>query len=835
MKITLLPKIWVLILLCISLPLFSQAQNIQIRISGKVLDSITKAPVEYGTLSLFRSGEKTPLKGVLTDPSGAFILGNLVPGKEYILQLECIGYIKKRIPLLLSSYETNKNLGSLFLSPSSRSLKEVKITAKRELIENRIDKLVYNAEKDLSSQTGAVTDILKKIPQISVDIDGNVELAGSSSIRFLINGKPSSAFGSSVSDVLQSIPANQIKSIEVITNPGAKYDGQGLGGIINIILKSNNAQGLNGSISLTAGTRNENGAFNLNYRKGKLGLNLFFSGNYRPNVITQNTSDQFKTIDSGIQTSHLHQFGPSGIRRGGLESGIGFDWAPNTKNTVTGGINFDQFGRTNDGQITQFTSIYPQNALSDTLSKLLDQDNTLNTFRFHTFDLSLDWKRKFKKEDEELEISLTNSFGTGNIFSKNILSPLSYPSHPFIQGDSALNPGKDIQTEIAVDYTNPIKKDVVWSYGAKVNLRNVRSDVNDFSYDTLSHSFLPNSYLTNQTRYHQQVYGIYSEISFPIQEILDIKMGFRYQRTEQSTYFSNSPDLTSPPGYNSYLPSIFLSRKLKNSQLIKLSFSRRIEPPEYRSLNPYINTSDPNNLTRGNPFLLPETADRLELAYSKTYEKLGSISVIVFYKTSNNDIQPYSVLYPSFMVGNRTYTNVNVITNENVGLEKDLGTNLFTNIHITEALDSRLNFTLFHRYTTNYLNPGLNIQSWNYRINLNFSYTLNPNINAEFSGSFNSARNELQGHYPSFTSYILGLRKSFTNKKASMALVAGNFLTKNVNQTTYLSGLNFTTNSLREIPYRTFGINFSWKFGNLKFKKEKDENNPNLESSPEGK
>ena len=138
----------------------------------------------------------------------------------------------------------------------------------------------------ITSQSGVATDILKKVPQVSVDIDGNVELAGSSSIRFLIDGKPSSAFGNNITDVLQSIPASQIKSIEVVTNPGAKYDAQGLGGIINIILKKNTAKGVNGNISLTAGTRQQNGSFNFNARNKNFGINAYVSGNARLNSKT---------------------------------------------------------------------------------------------------------------------------------------------------------------------------------------------------------------------------------------------------------------------------------------------------------------------------------------------------------------------------------------------------------------------------------------------------------------------------------------------------------------------------------------------------------------------
>src|SRR3982751_3164346 len=161
------------------------------------------------------------------------------------------------------------------------ALQNVIVTGSTKLIDNRIDKLVFNAEKDITSQSGVATDLLKKVPQVSVDVDGNVQLAGCSSIKFLINGKPSTAFGSNIADVLQSIPASQIKSIEVITNPGAKYEAQGLGGIISIILKKSTAQGRNGSGSLTAGTIMQTVSFNLNARKGKFGVNAFISGNAR--------------------------------------------------------------------------------------------------------------------------------------------------------------------------------------------------------------------------------------------------------------------------------------------------------------------------------------------------------------------------------------------------------------------------------------------------------------------------------------------------------------------------------------------------------------------------
>ena len=239
------------------------------KIIGKVIDSSSNLPLEYATVTLFVTGKSKPVNGTTSDVNGDFNLTNIHPGSFNIV-IDFIGYKTSNLGNITISQKNEViDLKNVFLKKKQESLQAVTVTAQGKLIDNKIDKLVFNAEKDITSQTGVATDVLKKVPQISVDVDGNVELAGSTCVRFLIDGKPSTAFGSSINDVLQSIPASQIKSIEVITNPGAKYDAQGLGGIINIILKKSTAQGINGNLSLTAGTRNENGSFNFNARKGK--------------------------------------------------------------------------------------------------------------------------------------------------------------------------------------------------------------------------------------------------------------------------------------------------------------------------------------------------------------------------------------------------------------------------------------------------------------------------------------------------------------------------------------------------------------------------------------
>jgi len=208
--------------------------------------------------------------------------------------------------------------------------------------------------------------------------------------------------------------------------------------------------------------------------------------------------------------------------------------------------------------------------------------------------------------------------------------------------------------------------------------------------------------------------------------------------------------------------------------------------------------------------------------------------VTAFYRANDHDIQPYIVYYPTLVVGDTTYTNIAVTTNQNIGLEKNMGLSLFADIHPGSKFGIRTNVFMFERHTINAIDSGYNSNSFNYRININLSYQFPRNFAAEFFGNFNSPRNEAQGRYPSFTSYSFAFRKQIWNKKGSIALTATNPFGEYVDQKTEVFGPNFKVNSLRRVPFRSIGINFTWKFGKLQFKKDKEESNDNPAAAPEG-
>ncbi|WP_165917311.1 TonB-dependent receptor domain-containing protein [Flaviaesturariibacter aridisoli] len=790
-----------------------------VSLSGTVVDDASGAPIEYATLSLYVSGEsKQPKNGTTSDAQGRFTLTGVGAG-DYELLVESIGYQAHRTGPISLGAQAVLDLKTIRLRKSAKTLETVVVTAQARLVENRIDKLVFNAEKDLTSQVGSATDLLRKVPQVSVDADGNVSLAGNSGIRFLIDGKPSSAFGSNIADVLQTIPASQIKSIEVVTTPGARYDAEGLGGIINIILKKSTARGMNGSLSLTGGTRMENGSLNVNARRGKLGANAFVSGNLRPDVATPASS--LRRAADGTGTTILRQEGGGEIRRYGYQAGAGFDWSPGTRNSFSGNLTFNRFGFSGSNRYEQAQESFDSNGALT--GGTYQRSNGSSLYRFHDIDAGLVYKRKFAREDEELDIEVNSSFGSR--FSSAESRQYLKATEALVFGNNGDNPGTENQSELEVNYTLPLREKVQLGFGGKGSFTSIGSNSGVDRFQPATGTFAQDAYLSNSLRYRQQVYALYAEGSFPLAKRLEAKLGARYERTDGSSYYSNAQTNQPFRGYNTLVPSVFFLRRLGERQQLKLSYARRIERPDYRDLNPFINTSDPKNFTGGNPYLLPEIGGRYELSYTNEFSKAGSATLTFFYRTNNHDIQPYTAFYSSLRVGDTLYTNVSLSTRENIGRENNTGINLFADLRPTTKFNIRGNAFVFHRHILNSIDAGANLRSWNYRFNINTTYQFASSVVAELFGNFNSARNEVQGRYPSWTTYTFALRKQFWNKKGSLAFVATNLFSRYSDQLTELQGIGFELSSLRQIPVRSIGVNFTWKFGKLEFKKEKEESN----------
>jgi len=800
----------------------SAQSRINSKITGKVIDASTQKPVEYATVSVIDTKSKT-INGAVTDAKGLFEIVNVAAG-IYKITIDFIGY--KMYTIDTVHVTKNISLNTIQLTNSKETLASVTVTSKAPVIENKIDKIVYNAANDVTSQGGVALDVLKKVPQVTVDIDGNVELQGNSSIRFLINGKPSSIFGNSLADALASIPASQIKSIEAITSPGAKYDAQGTGGIINIILKDSKVQGYNGSINIGAGTRLENGSLNLNVRHHNFGVNVFFSGNAQLSSHTPTSQDRTSLDTIAKQSTHFLQDGYSDFERNGYQSGTGFDWAITKKDNLSGSFSYNHFSNRGTGislqeQITQTNAGTP-------VSDIINTRNSDNRSSTHSFDWSLNYKKKLKKDGQELELQYQASFGIPN---SNYVQAQTYKgqSSPYT-GTTSNNPGKDKETNISIDYSHPVTEDLMIETGLKTVLETIYSQADVLQLNTANNIYSKDAAQSYQLNYNRNVYAAYVSGSFAIGKFLNVKTGLRLEHTDTKIDFPN----TSIPSYNSWVPSMVLSHNFTNGRSIKLAYSHRIERPDYREINPFVNLADPYNISTGNPLLQPELGNNFELGFNKSFDNGGSIYISLVSRFNSHDIKPYTNFYSSYKVGDSVYTNVSVSTRLNVGLENRTGISIYGSLPVTKQLNLRTNIFMSNRRVVNELSANHVTNGFDARFNLNATYQLPNNLVLEGFGNYNTAVNNVQGKQPQFFAYTCALRKFFLNKKASFGFTATNPFSQYIQQVTTLTASNYTSYNLRQVPYRSFGISFSYKFGKLEFKKPKEEDNSFLNNPPAG-
>jgi len=817
-------RLFLFLLLFIVLSLSVNAQ-ITGKITGKIIDADTKLPVDYATISIAKTGTTTAVNGMITDAKGGFTLKN-IPNGEYILTVDFVGYKRGTVDhIVVSSAANSVVLPDILLAPNQNQLQGVSIVGKTPVVENKIDKLVYNAANDITSQSGVALDVLKKVPMVSVDIDGNVELQGDANIRFLINGKPSSIFGASLADALQSIPASQIKSIEVITSPGAKYDANGTGGIINIILKDSKVQGVNGSINLSAGTRLENGSFNLNVRNGNLGVNTFFSGNDQLSSSTVNSTNRLSYNNTRDTITHLAQNGSTAFVRNGYQSGINFNWSITKKDELTAGLGYNHFSNHSNGTTGQDQQMLLSsgNVFSDIVSsRYADTRSGSNSI-----DWNMSYKKTFKQKDQELDVLYTSSSGknNGTILQQQDYLRGGYPS----SGSMSNNPGKDKETDISVDYTQPINKSITIETGIK----GVFEDLNNTVVtDTLlaNKSFTPNPHQTYGFNYSRKVFAYYLSTNFSLfNEFIEGKAGLRDEYTYTTADFPN----TNIPGYNILAPSFVISHKLDQTASIKVSYTYRIERPDYGDLNPFYNISDPHNISTGNPNLKPEIGHNFEMGYNKSFDNGGNVYAGATYRYNTDDIQSFTTFAQVLTIDGTNYSNVFLSQRFNIGRQIAEGINLFGSLPI-DKLNLRSNIQLGLRTNET---PGLaTVTGFSARTNLNATYQFGHDLTAEAFGNYNSSQKNIQGIRPAFFSYNMAVRKQLLNKKASIGLTASNPFNQFIDQRSTTNGANFNQSTLRQVPFRTFGISLSYKFGKLEFKKEKekDDNKDNgLQAPPE--
>ncbi|MFM1933624.1 MAG: hypothetical protein RL360_504 [Bacteroidota bacterium] len=780
------------------------------KIIGFLLDSTDSKPVEFATLALINTKTNKPVDGTVADGVGKFTLNKVAVG-SYKIVVSFIGYESKTVFVNITEKNDDRDLGVIKLQQSSKMLSEVTVEGQRALIEERVDRTVYNAEKDASNKGGDATDVLKKVPMLSVDLDGNPSLRGSTSVKVLINNKPSTIMASNIADALRQIPADMIKTVEVITSPSAKYDAEGSAGIINIVTKKNTLQGLTLSFDSSAGVRGSNLSLNGNFRNKNWGLSLGGFGRSEYNVNGKFESTQL-TQNMGVETRNVQT---AESRREGLFGNyqLGFDWDMNKYNSITSSV---RFGLRN-GNNWQDGLQQIRNGVLTSLRNTNSLDESANV------DINVDYTHTFEKPQKEFSIlSMYSRNNRSNDFYNLIMNTKSTMSE-ILSSIKNENGSYNEEATFQMDYQTPVAKNQLLEFGAKGILRNVTSDYKSFTagsngiYTQVNSAILP----SNVFDYNQNIYSTYGSYTLTTKNKWSIKTGARYEYTDiTASFLKKEGQNTVIPAYGVLVPSFNMSKTFKSGTW-RFSYNRRIQRPGIQNLNPNVNATNPLNISTGNPNLAPEYTNNYEVSYSK-FIKQTYISTSFFMRNTTGAINQIREVF-----GDTVKT-----TSRNIGNEDAYGMNINLNVNLSNKLmiggGGDLSYLVL---ANNVADPLLNARNEGLQTNFRVfgNYNIGNGWGAQVFSFYRVNQIQLQGSQGGFGIYSLSFKKDFKNKKGSIGFGAENFLTPDgfvIRNETKTATINqVSENTLRNMNFK---INFSYRIGKMSFgptKKKKSVNN----------
>lgn len=811
---------------------------------GKILDSVSNKPLEAASVQLIQNKFDSATKkrkdvvvgGMLTTKKGEFSIENLPIMATYKLKITAIGYktIEKRVNFemnmsaarsgdfssMLSAVD--KDLGNIKLEADAKQLENVTVSASKATLEMKIDRKVFNVEKNLNSVGGTAVDVMKNVPSVNVDIDGNVSLRNASP-QIFVDGRPTTM-------TLDQIPADAIASVEIITNPSAKYDASGGGaGILNIILKKNRKAGYNGNLRAGIDMRGRpNLGGDVNMKQGK--VNFFAAGQFgmRKSISNVKTDRVDYNADT---TSYLKQRNKP-INRGFFAFGrAGMDYFIDNRNTLSIGGNLvrGQF-KTTDLINTYRDTVRPSGTISDR-----GERGSKSTGNFRNYGATLSFKHNFAKANKELTADFNYNYSkndnVGDYTTQYFFSNNSPKTPQFIEQSKGGGTNRFIT--IQTDYADPITSSMKIEAGLRAAFRNFTSFNNNF-VQTTPGQYLLIPGLSNDYKFNDELYAGYLTFSHQRKK-LSYQLGLR---AESSSYTGNlvSKNQKFKTEYPlSLFPSAFATYKLNDKEDMQLNYSRKINRPNFFQLIPFIDYSDSLNLSVGNPGLIPEFTNLLELSYSNQYKAGNSLLATVYFRNTNDLITRYqykdanpnparadSVIITTYANANRSYTVGLELTGKNKPAKWwDLTTNLnlFNSTikagNIPGTVSSSL-FSWFAKINNNFKLPK------NFSIQLSADYTAKTLVAPGGGGNRGMGMMFGGGSQPSAQGYIkpifgadFSIRKEFLkNNAASITLQFSDIFRTRLYATHNESAFFVQDNERRRDP-QFVRLNFNWRFGKI--------------------
>lgn len=798
-------------------------------IYGKVIDSIGKPLSDVSVILLqkkldpvSKKQKEVLLKGLITKANGDFNFEELPAMGSLKLKISIAGYktIEQQVSFMPQQGgppSFDKDLGNIKLLIDVKQLQNVVVTANVASVRLDADKKVFNVEKNIVSAGGTALDVMKSVPSVNVDIDGNVTLRNTAPTLY-VDGRPTTL-------TLDQIPADAIESVEVITNPSAKYDASGGGaGILNIVLKKNRKTGYNGNVRAGIDKRGAvNGGGDFNVRQDKINLSSSLMVNQMKGI-TSGTTDRLNFLDT--PQTNIHQSNYNKTNGAFIFGKLGFDYFITNRTTIslTGFKVHGEFKPTETINILT-DSLYNAGKISSNSDRVSNSSRT-----FNGQGLALGLKHLFPKEGEELTAD-------ANFFSGKMVNNSLYSSNYFAAGSTnvigtelqqVLGSGNDKNLVMQTDYTRPFGNKSKFETGLRAALRGRTNINNNYLYSDSAGQYLLVPSASSNYKNTDNVFAAYATLSSNIKDF-SYKVGLR----AESSNYSGELLGTSQKFSNSYpislFPSVFLTQKLKNNQQLQVSYSRRINRPNFFQLIPFIDYSDKLNITKGNAGLVPEFTQSLEMSYLKTFSGNNTLLGSVYYKHTTNLITRYLDKEINPLTGNEDLINTFINANSSYSA----GAELTAQNYLTKWWDLSTNLNVYNSK----INTGASSQdalwSWFGKLNSNFklpesftmqltaTYQSKTNLPISSGGGpgggpgFGQSQSSSQGYISPSWGVDIAVKKTFLKSKAASLTLSVNdiFRTRVSNQYSYSEYFVQNYNRIRD-P-QMFRLNFAYRFGKI--------------------
>lgn len=762
------------------------------KLFGRLVDAKGQ-PVAYATITLLRS-DSSVVNGDLTKDNGSFTIEPTGIGKFH-LRISAIGFQQKIVDnIIITPDNPEKDLGKVQIGTAATQLKEVNITAEKPIMEMGIDKKTFNVEKNITTAGGSASDVLQNVPSVSVDVDGNVSLRGKGGVTILIDGKPATLLGGDAASALQSMPASSISSVEVITNPSAKYDAQGMTGIINIITKKDTKFGFNGVATLGAGTRDKyNGSLSLNLRNKK--WNLFANSSFRLNSNYNRTTSRLDQRNDTTSYSYENNH----RKFDGWFNTLGADYTIDNNNslTFTQNINLMHFS----GSGPAYYQLFDNGNMYLQQNRYTERDG--GPFSLSS---SLDYKHKFHKEKRELTANTTYSKSWMSMKQTYLTDTFDHAENP-VSGQyyqNAPSSGSNSSVSAQADFTTPLlTKNGKFDAGVKTQLFWFESS-NNPTVTNPAGDVAVDSVLLNGYRYTQKNYAAYVNFSDQFGKF-SYQAGLRFEdaRYEGTTTQANGKTYTND--FPNLFPSAFLSYKLPQDQSVYLSFTRRINRPDFRQLMPYLDLSNPQEVSSGNPDLKPEFINNTELSYNKLFKKGHNFIASLYYQYTQNLIAQYRYYDET--------TNITYVQPQNLNSGVTYGLELTGKAQIMPIWDATLNFNFFqNKIMGDNVDPSLDNSGFSWLGKANTNIRLPKGFSIQLNGNYESPKVSGQGHLEEAWWVDAAIRKNFWGGKANVVVNVSDIFNTRKYTTIYdLAG--YYQSIYRDRETRIGNITFTYRFG----------------------